>query len=821
MSSKGKIKSSVRSKPIARAVFCALAGLGLGAVAPSSMALPAGTQIDMKLLVIGQTGEPSVDTVTTILKRVGIPYELKTYAPGAALPAITTADLEDGVNHAYYQGIIFAVSDTRMNPYYPDAWFGTQASAKALEAYSYKYSVRIASFYGWPANTGCMKVPAANFNGTIGATPVNALLTAAGKTALPYLKAGTSASFPLPLKNTYYYPATALPASGAGLPGVDFLPPGAATPVPWLTYNSTPIASACKFTVDSNALPPGVSAGATRELLALTVNNAPYLLHSMALSYGIVNWVTKGVHLGEKQVWLDPEIDDLFLPDDEYPYTILDDGNYYNFEAVTRYLVGLDPSMPAPLGTDGTCGVAQNPATGSPCEYRNLGTDIDNVVSWQNKARTNAWAGAKTINNKTINTANANGTDGLRLSMVYNGVLATLPAAEQPCGTLCEAAWPNDTLTTAVENDSFEFKWINHTWDHSKLDLMPFTATGACPKTVLDAKTELCWNHAVQQALGLAKYDKAALVTPEITGLYNRDALDAMAIFGTQVLVSDTSKPTPPEGTPNCPPNQGVDGSGNPITWPLPEPNAGKYNCTALTTTATRTTRRYIYEVPRLPVSLFYLVTTPTEWTNAYNFFYGANHILPIPAVFPFVDASGNPRNQSYAEIVNYVSDTLLGYLLSYDNRPLMFHVSNLRKYSGTRFLLGDLLEETLTKYNAFYQNQPIRSPRLKATGDRMKQRMVYNAMKVQAVLKPGQSPTAGQSLIAITADASKVNTLTQPLDANSVRVPVTGVSVGSTPGPNLANNPMTYGAQTISYISLTPTTSPQYSTEISAPVTW
>jgi hypothetical protein len=786
----GRDYPMLRSKffSFTRIVFLVLAWQSLSGVAkPCFAALPAGTQIDMNVLVVGTTvsaGTPDVQTaaVTSILDRVGVPYTLVTSQSGvlAALPTLEDAT----TNHAFFQGVIFAVSDVRMNPYI--SWGGPQATADAvrLAAYLFKYNVRVASAFTWPTDTGCLQLFGST-GITVNASGADALLTTAGRTALPYLKAGTSAANPLKLKNTYLYQATALPASGGTTPGVDVLPTGT-TVTPWITYGGQPVSSVCQFTDTT---------GNTRQMLAINVNNAPYLTHTMALSYGLVQWITKGIHLGEVQTWLDAQNDDLFLADDEYPYTVLNDGKTYNFEAVTRNLLGLGPT-PSPI----TC-TATDPTTGAPCEYRMLGADLGNVVNWQNKLRSNAWAGAKTINNRTTSTLNTGGTDGVRLTLAYNGVGATLAAADQPCGSLCEPAWPNDTLTTAVNLDSSEFKWLNHTWDHQLLDPMAYTTTGTCASNAIDAKTEVCWNHKVKQVLGLSKYDKEAFVTPEISGLYNRNVLDAFAIFSATpalYLVSDTSKPTPPELTPGCTPP-----SPPTLVYPLPSANTGKYNCTALTATATRPTPRYVYEVPRYPVALFYLVTTPTEWTNAYNFFYGANHVLPTPSVPPFVDANGQARNQTYAEIVDYVSDTLLGYLLTYDSRPWMFHQANLRAYSGTRFLLGDLLEETLTKYNAMYQNQPIRSPRLKDIGIRMRNRMVYNQMNVKATLTPGQS-------IRITADTTRAAGLVNHADASQIVVPITGVAYGTTPGTGLANNPMTYGsgtaARTISYVNLTPT---------------
>ena len=51
-----------------------------------------------------------------------------------------------------------------------------------------------------------------------------------------------------------------------------------------------------------------------REYLALTFDNNPNLLHSLLLQRGLIDWLTRGVHLGWRKAWLMPQVDDLFLP---------------------------------------------------------------------------------------------------------------------------------------------------------------------------------------------------------------------------------------------------------------------------------------------------------------------------------------------------------------------------------------------------------------------------------------------------------------------------------------------------------------------------
>jgi len=40
--------------------------------------------------------------------------------------------------------------------------------------------------------------------------------------------------------------------------------------------------------------------------------------HSLALSYGLLNWVTGGLFLGERHVYMAPQVDDIFIDDDVY-----------------------------------------------------------------------------------------------------------------------------------------------------------------------------------------------------------------------------------------------------------------------------------------------------------------------------------------------------------------------------------------------------------------------------------------------------------------------------------------------------------------------
>lgn len=675
-----------------------LAALGLGWTAPT-LAVPSGAEIEMKILVLSmQTDDPAVigdapqlEAAKAMLDRVGMPYDVYSY--DNASPSLPV--LENG-NAAQYQAVVLPISDSRLlNP------IASNPLAQTLARYQFKYGVRVASLYSWPDDGGCLT---AFGQRDTTANPLDASLTTAGKTAFPYLNAGSSNTKPLPIKGAWTYFADA----AAGLPSGTTVTPLLQGKAADGTTHS--LIAACSF---PNATPL-TGDNSKRELLLATFDNNPYLLHSTTLSYGLLNWLTKGIMVGQRRSYIDPQIDDIGLPNDIFPYTLEET---WNDASTTPWT----PLPGCPLGdTDPKKGT-----TG--CEYRLTGSDISKIVSWQNKVRGRANSSA------------------FRLTLPYNGTgFTTRYGGEGLYPPDDEATWffnENsfyDTLTTNLMLYKSNFKWVSHTYDHQTMDVMGYDL----------ALSEMTLNDKVRSKMSLPNYDKSVMVNPNISGLYNPEVMSALQAFGIKYLVSDTSKPTPPVGA-NCEPG----------AWPLPSHNSGKPNCV----------NPAIYEVPRYPTSLYYNVSTPTEWATEYNHFYGVNGIL------------GSPwgRDLSYDEILDTTSDVLVSYLLNYDARPWMFHAANLRAYDGTHSLLGDLLDATLVKYNTYYKNLPILSPHLKETGVLMQQRQVFNESSVKAVLKPGSG-------IVLSASRN---------DGQAVVVPLTGLSYGS--------NTETYGGQVTSFITL------------------
>ncbi|MGZ2746412.1 Agd3-related carbohydrate deacetylase [Burkholderia stagnalis] len=705
--------------PLARG----LAAAGLCVAAQVAQAVPADALIDLKVLVLAsqQAGNtPELQATQTILDRLGVPYLIWPYDTNA--PTLPT--LENG-DHALYQGIIMPISDARyMNP------FSGGALATTLARYQFKYNARLASVYTWPGDTGCMQY--VGYRDTT-ASPLNTTLTTTGKTLFPYMNAGTTTANPLVVQNAWTYfmsPASPLPAGTTTTTQIQ------GTASTGVTYS---VASTCLF----GNTTPLTGDSTSREIMAVSFDNNPFLMHSMTLSYGLVNWVTRGLFVGVRHTYMDPQVDDHGIPDEIYPYAVSDaTGLWYDVRQGGPNPTQTNPPGLCPLGTPVG---SVSPSTGlTACEYRMTGADMDNTMTWQDGVN--------------AGTANAG---ALKLTFAFNGSgystdlggLGNYP----PSGT--------DTLSVETNANEFEFKWITHTYEH--LLLQPTTYSTITSSQVT---TQLQNNNAVAQNIGFEKYNKTVIVTPEISGLYYAPTLSALQSFGVTVLVSDSSKPTPPVNTQGCP------AQNNGVNWPLPPFNAGKYNCV----------NQNIFEVPRYATALFYNVSQPSEWVAEYNYFYGANGI----------DPTRWGVDQTYAQVLDHVSDTLVSYLLTYDIRPLMFHQSNLRAYSGTSTLLGDLLNAVLTKYNKYYKGLPIRSPYLSDIGTLGKQRLVFNASNVAATLKPG---------VSITLSASPQTTPPQ------IVVPITGVTFGTVHE--------TYGGQSNSTITLIPATA--YTTVITPAPVW
>ena len=593
---------------------------------PVTAAAPAhlGDSVDMRVLLLAADGkETDYAALRAFLEQLGIPYDVVL----AAQTELTADRLWDGVSHGHYQGVILTTGNLTYFDEAAGEWRSALSDAEwsTLWEYEAQFGIRQVTSYtypeGLPDDYGLDLV---TFQDT-SAEPLSASLTAAGRATFRYLRPQA----PITFRHAWVYLAT--------------VEDPAVTQPLIVTPAGHAVASITKY-------PDG------RENLAVTAANNEFIRHSQLLAYGLVNWVTKGVFLGERHVSMDVQVDDLLIDSDIWD------------------------------------AAADSDQTG--LTYRLSGADYAAAVAWQSLVRTRDSAFAQ-----------------LGLEMAFNGEGAS--------------AYDADTLTPLVRTLNQPFSWVNHTLTHLNLDASDYATSLA----------EIWDNHRVARDLGLRSYRPQSLVQPDISGLANPLFQQAAFDFGIRYLISDTSRPG----------------------WSNPTPNTGFFSAY----------QPQILIIPRRPTNLFYNLSTPEEWVDEYNYYYG-------PAgVWAFW-----PRNQTYTEILDHESENLLSYLLRWDLDPWMFHQANLRAYSGTRSLLTDLLDATLEKYRAATTLRIRRMSQFEV-GQRMAERMAFNGAGARGVLVPCTSITV---------------TTTNP-----AVVPLTGVASGT--------NTEVYGGQSISYLSVGPGT--------------
>jgi hypothetical protein len=574
--------------------------------------------ISMKVLVVASDGnEVDLPGITQELNYLGIPY---TVYIAAQTPGGLTPDMLSSGCNGYYQGVILTNGELTYDN--NGTWMSALSQAEWSNLWTYEASmgIRQLSWYTYPTADFGYQVPTAAVDTT--SSPLATTLTTQGQSIFQYLQPGVTVT----IQDAYTY---------LSQPLTD----GATTPV--LTDANGNTLAAIRTTSDG------------RQTLSLTFDSNQYLLHNMLLANGLVNWVTNGLFLGERHVYMSPQVDDIFIDGAEWV-----------------------PSTP--------CGTPVD-QTGS--TYRTTGADWNAIINWQTSKQSDPL------------------TANLALTTAFNGY-----------GTTPDAGYSPDTLTPAAIATQQDTNWVSHTYDHTNLDNVDYAT----------AASEITQNNAVaQNTLNLTNYSIDSMVTPDVSGLTNPNFLQAAYDNGIRYLVTDTS----------------VAGYNN------PSPNAGIYN----------SYQPSILMLPRHPTNLYYNVSQPDEWAAEYNCMY----------------ASYWGRNLSYQEILDVESQRLLTYMIQGDMDPWMFHSENLRAYDGTHTLLTDLLDETLQKYEQYY-NLPVQFNQMSQLGQKIANRMQYNAAGVTASVVPG---------VSITLTAQQATT-----------VPVTGLKTA---------NAESYGGQSISYVTL------------------
>jgi hypothetical protein len=426
--------------------------------------------IDMKLLVVtnGQT-EADLPAILQILKYVGVPYTLFDF--NATPGGITPAFLSDSICHGYYQGVIFAIG----------GYIYTLPGMATLTSYEQTFHVRQVNWYAYPGTDFGFQAPTASIPST---SPYQGTYTSAGVAVFPYLNTST----PLQIASASVY--LALPNT----------PPAGTTVTP--------------FVVDSagNALSLDYNFGDGREYLTQTFDSNPYLTHDLVLAYGLLNWVTQGVYLGQYHVYAAAQVDDFFINDSEW--------------------------IPGTPCTDPVTNDRTPPDSSTLPTFRLKAADMASLVAWQNGIQSDPLLST------------------FKLTLAFNGVGTT---GNTDWTGLATPGAANDDLTANVQSYQQYFHWITHTFDHpGTLNGLHKSDVNGDPDTpkVDSIDLEILTNQYVANGsglnldvdssdvittIGLTDFNPANAVTPGVTGLNDVNVPTYLFQDGIQYVVSDSS----------------------------------------------------------------------------------------------------------------------------------------------------------------------------------------------------------------------------------------------------------------------------------------
>ena len=608
--------------------------------------------IDLKVLVVtnGKT-ESQYPAITQILNYLGTPY---TVFDMAATPGgIAASFLSDGSCHGYYQGIILADGGYVFTLPAP--------STTNIETYEETFGVRQLNWYTFPATYFGFNAWGAGNTASGGGTVA---WTSDAATAFPHINTAT----PLVIDpGAWTYFGTAMtPAAGSGATVTKLLTSGSSTVS--LIYNT--------------------GGDYPREMMTNTFASNQYMQHDLVTAYGLINWVTKGLFLGEYHIYATNSVDDFFINDAEWV-----PGTSCTNPITHDRTLGDDPTLP---------------------NFRLTSDDMSQLVTWQTAKQQDPLL------------------KNFMLSIAFNGIGTVGNGDWTGLGAAGTDTRPIDTLLSSFPNYQQFFHWMSHTYDHPEtlsvlnqsgpadsngdtIDLEVLTNLWVAGDTVngrwLDADPSD--QQAATSHLSFSDFDPHSMVTPGVTGLDVATSSQALYADGIFYVVTDTSV------TPTATNNNG----------PNPSPNVGLVNSYA----------PGIYEVPRHPNDVFFNAANWADDQAEFHCLYGVDTVQPPYDSF------------NAAQILDYTSTTFVNNMLLGDMDPQMFHQPNMHfsdnganlGMAGSHIssMISDTYDQTFSKYEALFK-LPVLTPTQQQIAMAMQGRTNYNLSGVTASWTGGADPT-------------------------------------------------------------------------------
>jgi hypothetical protein len=238
-------------------------------------------RIAQKVLLLAATGtEPAYLAARDALSRIGVPYQA-VIATQQALPVLT-----DGGSTCYYSAVVLSTSQLA---YGGGSALTTEQWAQ-LASFEVACSAREAVWYAYPSPDLGFNYPDFGWSGATFTTNTGFVANASFLRRVP-------ATAQVSYHDAYGYRATIINST-------------ATTPIIRDSYGYTLLATTLR-------------ADGT-EVLVSTVDNSPYLEHSLALEFDMIRWLTRGMFVGQKHAFLAPQVDDIFIDADMW---VVGEGN--------------------------------------------------------------------------------------------------------------------------------------------------------------------------------------------------------------------------------------------------------------------------------------------------------------------------------------------------------------------------------------------------------------------------------------------------------------------------------------------------------------
>jgi len=576
--------------------------------------LAADVQLGMKLLVLSTT---KPESVIRSLQSYSIEYDSLIYNYENPLKGDLPLYTQD--NQPKYYGIVLANGVLSVYHKDTDSWGSILNSNQWNYLYEYqkKYGIRIVALDDTPST----EFGTAIFDPNVwGVSSTQDMTVANNDIAKSIFKeAGVKSSASINTRGLYHVPSK---ISNDKI----------ATPIINLQPNED---------VKSESVVAVYIKNTYGERLSFYISFGEWSINSVMLNHLWISWITRSLYAGERRVTFTPHIDDVFIST-----------GLLNYE--TNELESADNA------------------------YRSTVEDFEILKKWQDSIVDKLPEGSFIRCELAFNGNGILSTINPTLALQVDGERYCDIEYIKPSGKGVDR-WPEGNYTLSYDKEFLEydtlfeyfdkeennknFFWSSHTFTHENLD----------EATISDVDNEIRVNIEIAKLLGIydkSNYSSKSIITPQISGLRNVDAINVFLKYGIEAGTGDLSRPS-------------LTNKENPY---LP-----------FFTTKESSNFEGFPIIPRTPTEVYYSSSTEDENAYIYNLMY--KEVL---------------GESTWEQILERESERTLNLMMNLRNEAHQFHQINIRSHdiSDKQGLLQKWSNAVLEKYVQFV-DWPVTSLKL------------------------------------------------------------------------------------------------------------